>query len=207
MATLTADQPIARGMRISFGKYAQTSPIAESEDVVWIVLDAEDEKVLLLSEKVLDCKRLNDIGIDVSWETCTLRQWLNSSFMNEIFTNEEKNEIIEAELRNSSGNSTKDKVFLLSADEVEEYLGSEAGAIPTTYAERKGVKVDFKYDNTCRYWLRTGRHKGIDCDYFSYVGYSAKVDNLGVKVQSDKIGVRPAVWVKADVFQLENRNE
>ena len=49
--------------------------------------------MLLISEKVLDCKRLNEVGQRVSWETCTLRQWLNSSFLNETFTDKEKDNL------------------------------------------------------------------------------------------------------------------
>ena len=169
--------------------------------MVWIVLAVKDEKALLLSEKVLDSKRLNEVGKDISWETCTLRQWLNSSFLNEAFTDEEKSKIVEVELRNESGNNTKDKVFLLSVDETKEYLGSDAGTIPTKYAEWRGVKVNSKYEDRCRYWLRTGRFASTDNDYFAYVGYSGDVEDLGIKVQSDKIGVRPALWVNTADLQ------
>ena len=172
--------------------------------MVWVVLEAKDDRVLLISEKVLDCKRLNDVGQDVSWETCTLRQWLNSSFLNEIFTDQEKDKILEVELSNSPGNNTKDRIFLLSVDETKKYLGSEAGAVPTMYAEWKGVKVDFKYDNRCRYWLRTGRNDSLDSNYFANVGYSGEIHDLGLKVQSDKVGVRPALWVKTAAIRPED---
>ena len=172
--------------------------------MVWVVLEAKDDRVLLISEKVLDCKRLNEVGQDVSWETCTLRQWLNSSFLNETFTDKEKDKILEVELRNSPGNNTKDRIFLLSIDETKKYLGSEADAIPTMYAEWKGVKVDFKYDNRCRYWLRTGRNDSLDSNYFANVGYSGEIHDLGLKVQSDKVGVRPALWIKTDAIQPED---
>ena len=174
---------------------------------MWIVLNVKDEKALLLSEKVLDCKRLNEKGVDVTWETCTLRQWLNSSFLDETFTDEEKNMIAEVELRNEPGNNTKDKIFLLSEDEAKEYLGSEAGAIPTTYAEWRKVKVNSKYENRCRYWLRTGAFSSVASDYFTYVGYGGNVEDFGLKVQSDKIGVRPALWVNMAAIQPSDKSK
>ena len=171
---------------------------------MWIVLQVKDEKALLLSEKVLDSKRLNEVGKDVSWETCTLRQWLNTSFLNEAFTDEEKNMIVESELINRSENNTKDRIFVLSVDEATEYLGSDAGAHPTKYAEMRGAKVDPKYDNRCRYWLRTGRFDLSNNDYFANVGYGGDIHDLGMKVQSDKVGVRPAMWVNTAALQPVN---
>lgn len=41
--------------------------------------------MLLLSEKSLDEKPYNMKAANVTWETCTLRDWLNNTFIHEAF--------------------------------------------------------------------------------------------------------------------------
>ena len=53
------------------------------------------------------------------WETCTLRKWLNSDFLNSVFTEDEKTKIntvlVSAdknpEFNSDPGSDTQDKVF------------------------------------------------------------------------------------------------
>lgn len=53
-------------------------------------LAKENDRILVISKYALDCKPYNTSDVDVTWETCSLRQWLNSSFINNAFTVEEK---------------------------------------------------------------------------------------------------------------------
>jgi len=71
----------------------------------------------------------------VTWETCSLRKYLNDEFYNQ-FSPEEKSRIRLTRLENSDndvwhtlgGNDTNDYVFLLSLDEAEKYRSLLAGA-------------------------------------------------------------------------------
>ena len=63
---------------------------AIKEDIEWLVLETKDGKVLVISKFALDCKQYNMTYTDVTWETCSLRKWLNSSFLDAAFSSEEK---------------------------------------------------------------------------------------------------------------------
>ena len=68
---------------IEFGKQ-------DGKKLKWlIVLDDETQKILL-SEKVLDVKLYNDIDKKISWDKTGLYDYLNSDFVNEYFTKEER---------------------------------------------------------------------------------------------------------------------
>lgn len=54
-----------------------------------MVLDVKEGQVLLLSNNALDAKAYNDEKIDVSWENCTLRKWLNNDFYETAFYEQE----------------------------------------------------------------------------------------------------------------------
>lgn len=53
---------------ITFGKYE------------WIVLKKETGKLLIITKNVIETKEYNEAREDVTWETCTLRKWLNEDF-------------------------------------------------------------------------------------------------------------------------------
>lgn len=89
-----------------------------------------DSNLLLVSDKALDNKEYNKLGENdsaytpVTWETCTLRQWLNSSFYSGAFSAREQEAIVEQTLTNEDhengtegGNDTRDKMYLLSLRE------------------------------------------------------------------------------------------
>ena len=45
--------------------------------IKWRVLSVKDDDAFLVADKNLNCQNYNDIGVDVTWETCTVRSWLN----------------------------------------------------------------------------------------------------------------------------------
>ncbi|MBP3696995.1 MAG: hypothetical protein J6J45_05560, partial [Clostridia bacterium] len=66
------------GDYITFGSYEQDNDLSNGkEPIEWLVLDKQDGKVLVISKYALDAKPYNDEYVDVTWETCTLRSWLN----------------------------------------------------------------------------------------------------------------------------------
>ena len=85
---------------------------------------------MLLSVKGLDVKLYNTKRRDVTWETCTLRAWLNSEFFETAFSASEKGQIVLSTVENpdnkeygtEGGNTTQDYVYLLSLDEVARYF-------------------------------------------------------------------------------------
>ena len=92
---------------IAFGRYPQASN-NESALIEWLVLKNDGSKALLISKYALDCQRYNTSGRDVTWETCTLRRWLNGSFINSAFSAEEQKQILHTTVtadRNPSSNT------------------------------------------------------------------------------------------------------
>lgn len=138
-----------------------------------------------------------------SWEECTLRAWLNGEFLNK-FTEAEQAKILTTEVKTeanrvfgtSGGNDTNDQVFLLSLEEIEKYLPTEAERICYPNADAKASGVYEK--GGVSYWLRT---LGNDATYVVIVGNSGGISVSGFLADGSAtytpgIGVRPAIWVE-----------
>ena len=155
-----AGADIKVGEYITFGRYPQTSAGTDETPIEWLVLDVQDGKALLLSRYGLDAKPYNTSLVDVTWETCSLRAWLNSDFLNAAFNAEEQNAIQVTEVDNSKaqgcdewstdgGNNTQDKLFLLSYGESNRYFGTNrsdtdvvaARIKPTDFAIAQGAET------------------------------------------------------------------
>ena len=178
---------VEEGAYISFGIYEQDNDTSNGkEDIKWLVLEVVDGKALVISKYALDAQPYNiEAASDCIWETCSLREWLNSAFINDAFSDSEKTMILTANL-------TQDQVFLLSVAEVEEYFDSDgAGQFKATaYAQANG--------SGSYWWLRTpGKLPG----YASYVTSGGNIA-LGGDIVS-VFGVRPALWIDLSEFPIK----
>lgn len=192
------------GDYVIFGSYEQDNNTSNGkEDIEWLVLDVENDKALLISKYALDCKPYNEEETAVTWESCTLRTWLNNSFLNTAFTADEQELIPSVTVsadRNpnhstSPGNSTQDKVFLLSIADAEGYL-PYAKCEPTAYAITNGAAVYYK-TGTGPWWLRS---PGIYQSWAAAVYSDGRINETGHPVDTgewymDDYAVRPAIWV------------
>ena len=122
---------IKAGDTVSFGNYEQDGNEGNGkEEIEWEVLDVNENGALLISKNVLDCVPYNTDYKGVTWETCSLRNWLNGEFYDEAFSETEKDFIRTSLLVNDNnqlwstngGNSTNDKVFCLSVSEIRKYF-------------------------------------------------------------------------------------
>ncbi len=118
---------IKQGDIIKIGSYEQDNDLSNGkEPIEWIVLSNNGSELFVLSKYGLDYKPMNDYHGDLSWESCSLRTWLNNDFYNTAFTDKEKDLIKTTLLKNNDnpeygtngGNDTNDKIFLLSIDEI-----------------------------------------------------------------------------------------
>lgn len=186
---------LAAGQIISFGNYPQGDAEEEGAPVEWIVLEVDDNHAFLLSRYVLDMKPYNDEAGDTTWETSSLRLWLNQEFVGQIFTKWEQDRIIQSEIKNNQGYSmftteggkdTSDRIFLLSYKEASTYL-SDAVSIPTRYAFEQGATEG-------KWWLRSpgARQNG-----------AAVINKTGEVTYENAdqggIGVRPAMWINTAI--------
>jgi len=206
------------GDLITFGHYEQDAlDYNGDEPIEWIVLDKNSSgELLVISRYALANKDYSQEPAAETWESCTLRTWLNTGFINNAFDNSEMSKIRETTVVSEKnafygtdgGKNTKDKVFILSASEVNKYfIGVNSGAAEckTTeysisrenvwtyeWAKSEGTSKK-KYDGNCLWWLRT---PGFSNDLATYVNYDGKVVDYGRKVTSKKCGVRPVMWIK-----------
>ena len=74
---------------IYFGNYYQSNS-STKEPIKWRVLSVNGNDAFLLADQNLDAKPYNEEDTDVTWATCTLRTWLNDTFLNTAFTSAEQ---------------------------------------------------------------------------------------------------------------------
>ena len=193
---------VVEGEYIKFGAYEQDNNTSNGkEDVEWLVLEVKDGKALLISKYALDCKQYNTSYTDITWETCTLRKWLNNDFLGAAFSADEKAMIptvtVSADKNpdysTNPGNATQDQVFLLSITEVNKYFSSDSArqCKSTDYAVANGAYVNSSNGN-CWWWLRS---PGYTQDYAAHVYSDGYVSGHGGGVSSDIDAVRPALWI------------
>ena len=207
---------------IPFGHYEQdNNPGNGPEPIEWLVLDIQDGKALLLSKYGLEAKAYNTKFVDITWENCTLRTWLNGEFLAKAFSAEEQSAILLTEVDNSDaqgfdwsiqtgeknttgGNNTEDRIFLLSYAEANRYLDVQykqsndnikSRVAPTEYAIQNGAFVN---DRT------KTEEGGSSGDWWlrspgTHQNYTTAVLSNGMlwcgAVYADIGIVRPALWL------------
>ena len=200
---------------MTFGLYEQDNNLSNGkEPIEWIVLDVQDGKALLLSRYGLDVMPYNTKREEITWENCTLRKWLNGSFLQTAFTEKEQSAILTTAVDNSEaqgyvgwrsisgGNNTQDKIFLLSCKEANQYLevdytgqNTESRVRPTAYAVQRGAWISNDYKTAEGravgwWWLRSpgdnqGRAAGVNIDG----ALSSR------NADEENACVRPAFWL------------
>ncbi|MBR6366489.1 MAG: S8 family serine peptidase, partial [Lachnospiraceae bacterium] len=176
---------------IVFGHYEQDNNTGNGkEPIEWEILDENANGKLLISRYVLDAVPFNNEHAEVTWETSSLREWLNNDFLNEAFSKAEQTLIPKVHLKNSGvempgGNDTEDQIFCLSLEEVAKYYEVELDkyaffgfckeliTLPTEYAKANGLHT-FRAKDCIdepigdEYWM----------DGYAPKGYQASITDL-----------------------------
>ena len=196
-----------RGEYVSFGRYEQDNNIENGPEAIeWLVLDVQDGKSLLVSRYALDTVPYNTSYEPVTWETSSIRTWLNNDFSAAAFSSAEKDAILESEVDNSmaqgnseytapGGSNTQDRVFLLSCGEVFRYFGADEvrKCSPTAYAISRGAWTSPDEAKTSGWWLRSPGSLPSCAMRISSNG-----SGLSAFVDYDETAVRPAIWINLD---------
>lgn len=181
-------------------------PQGSGEPIVWDVLAEEGNRKLLLSHKAVAKRPYHDVDEPVSWETCSLRAWLNGDFYRAAFNDYEKQRILKIPVtadkntycNTDAGNSTDDHVFLLSLSEVNTLLRRqlsskrkcEADPADTPDAANDNKAAD---DTGCVWWLRS---PGSEKNEAACVNGDGQISNFGLPAITPTIAVRPCIWVR-----------
>ena len=194
---------------ITFGNYWQgKDKSAGKQPVEWQVLDVKDGKALVISKYGLINHEYNKKCTDVTWETCTLRKWLNDTFIKDIFSAEEMKAVMLSDVSadenpcydTNQGNDTKDKLFVLSMKEVEQYFVSDEERLCklTEYAVNNGA-----YENNHgygRWWLRSA---GSYSCRAATVSPGGDIYCNGDYVEYYTSSVRPAFWLNLQIYEYD----
>ncbi len=185
---------------VTFGAYEQDGDLDNGkEPIEWIVLKKDEMSLLLISRYALDYQSYHYAYTSVTWETGSLRQWLNQDFWQAAFSEEERVMIptVTVKARESvlfetdAGNDTQDNVFLLDVFEADNWFASDSDRIceATAYALRDCKNLA---DNGMSWWWL--RSPGV------YQNIAVGVDENGeagrsCHIVSDAYAVRPALRV------------
>lgn len=206
-APIELNDSIKKGDRnVLFGNYPQGEN-EEVEPLAWRVLDTKEGKALLLTEKLIDRVAYNDHEKNVTWEKCTLREWLNSEFIGRAFNDDERARILETTNYNfdnpkygtEGGEVTVDRVFILSIDEANKYFDKKEDrmAIPTRYALTRGgyesTALEIKGTRTGWWFLRS---PGGSRSAAAAIETDGAIYLIGSNVDNFSAIVRPAIWVE-----------
>lgn len=182
------------GQVVVFGQYEQDNNTSNGkEPVEWIVLKVDGARALLLSRYALDVQRFNSKWVKISWKDCSLRQWMNSTFYNECFTETQRRAVLRSTLQSNYAGSTvqtQDYVFPLSMSECQQYLStSMMRCTPTQYA--KGLQAALDSGN-CYWQLRDTTNRKNDNNRVEPDG---TIREYGSNTNAAGVSVRPAIWV------------
>jgi len=213
--TETDDDPAVGGLSVgdtvTMGSYPMSSSSAR-EDILWRVLKIEEGRALLIAEDCLDYVPFDSEAHQgdeaYNWQNSDIRAWLNGSFYDTVFTDAEKDKILnggaeETVVISTAANpmtdigacgDTYDKVFLLSCEEAKALFADDAdrAASVTAYAEKNGVRAN---NGNGAWWLRT---MGSDPNRAAVVLYSGAIQYSGYHIVLGSAGIRPCIWITAE---------
>lgn len=174
---------VEKGQVIPFGIYD------------WTVLEVKGDRALLFVEQIVGIKKFD--RSPNAWQYCSLRKYLNGAFLRGSFSANERALILETTVKNLNNcepppaskymrrkqpkaiADTVDRIFLLSWEEVEQYVPEE----------KRKLQVNDEY---IHWWVRNTNT--------GHLSYQACCKGLGGKegISSPTMdyGVRPAMWVK-----------
>ena len=206
-------KPVAPGDAYSFG------------NINWRVLDVQGDRALILTEDIVEKRAYNIERKDVTWESCSLRQYLNGEFYNRFTTknrarilpctNSNENTVFTSmtgkNINTSGGANTDDRIFLLSIDEAKKYFGTAEVHFRTFWNDHNSQRWDDSADDVTpeyipqndklkatfkgKAWWWWLRSPGNYRFYAAFVYIDGALSMYGYYVYTEKGGVRPALWL------------
>ena len=206
---------------IYFGTYQQSSDGSggyNTNPIKWRVLENANGQLFLLSDQNLDVFQYHTEYESVTWETSTMRSWLNGysaehntggdsgtdytsdNFIGTAFSEKEQGAIADTTVVNDNnptygtegGNTTTDKIFLLSIAEAQNssYFADDNSRIATNtaYAKEQGAHT-YSSTGAGDWWLRSPGYGDIDA---ALVDGDGCLYRLGFSVGNIDVCVRPA---------------
>ena len=178
-------------------KKRRIAPVISFGGHDWRVLDKQNNRTLILSDKVIEIRPYHEGATwmrGITWDKSDLRAYLNGEFYDN-FTPHDRAYIAETvittgknpRLGTRGGKATNDRIFLLSIQEALKYLGGrDHQTINKTILDQAGIV-------SAPWWLRSTGATGRQAAVVDEGGFVQ--DNGFLISVYDKIGVRPALWL------------
>lgn len=146
---------------VYFGRYPQSDATGLTKEAIkWRVLSTDGKEAYLVADCNLDAQQYHNVWEKTTWETCTLRSWLNGynytknsskrdytngNFIDRAFTTAEqdaiKTTVVKPDTANG-GNETNDKIFLLSYSDA---LNPDYGFSKETTSDKARIRLNTAY--------------------------------------------------------------
>ena len=203
-----------------FGAYpiASTSKPSDFQriaPVTWEVLKKDGPRRLVIAKDCLDWEFFNGdapmlggpVSLDTRWSQSYLRELFSETMFPAMFSEQERAAVLTTVVKTGE-ERTKDKLFLLSAEEVERFFpkggaGAELTLLDGPYDEDgrhfSGENFRLITEPYC-YWLRT---PGKTRNAVAVVDEDGFVNENGIHADADEVGVRPAMWLNTDLIRVE----
>jgi hypothetical protein len=160
----------------------------------WIVLDKQPDKLLVISKYSIGLGDFVDKGWEITWDISGVREYLNDTFLNgQLQAGEAKTLILPTRVTTpanpthgtTGGADVTDKLFLLSYEEVLQYMPDPQDRLLTTQEDPSTSVV---------WWLRT---MGRDMTYAMCVDAYGELLTDGNSTSPFSAGFhyRPAMWI------------
>ena len=201
---------------VYFGTYWQNDTngdgVADQNDakepIKWRVLQVDGDDVFLMSDKILDYqwyKWYNNTQKDVTWEKCSLRTWLYSSFYRFAFSTEEQKAIKVTKVFNDYNyggtkkeSYTEDKIYLLSLSDVTNRaygFSEDKGTDEARMAyETRYIEHDINDISWREWWIRNSKQ------YSSCVVWGNGYIATGYDDSVYESGVRPVLHLSRSLI-------
>ena len=138
-----------KGDYVYYGVYEQDGNEANGKEPIrWLVLGRDGNRVLLLSEYVLDVMRF---GTSCYWATSEIREWLNGDFLQNSFSAEEAKYIQNM----ITSTDTEDRVFLLSAEEARGLFANDESRVAYPTKAVQDSEYLISSTGTVSWWTRS----------------------------------------------------
>ncbi|MDF2822404.1 MAG: hypothetical protein K0R15_2852 [Clostridiales bacterium] len=199
------------GDKLIFGEYE------------WRILDIKDDKVLILTEEIIELRDYHNKSIDITWKDCELRRYLNGEFYDN-FSENDRERIIETINTNpgnlwykaDGGEDTIDKIFILSMDDVVRTYFGDSSRLLDYPSKNQRYWFQRKDENNIKrraaflnspwwWWVRTPGKNNRVAVYIHGDG-NIGIQGNGVSKRNTNVihqltndnrgGIRPALWIK-----------
>ena len=185
------------------------------EPVKWKVLEVSDDDIFVMAEQTLDCQKYDSSKYSsVTWETSTLRKWLNEQFIGQAFSAEEQKLIKQTNVTNprnsvysiDGGKNTTDQIYILSEEEVQNTKYGFCQITNGFSQTRNPAASDYSYSKGTHYsefaadsrekgsywWIRT---PGQSLSRAATV-FNGKLDMEGSDADCANLGIVPVMHLK-----------